>query len=61
LIGWTIGGLMFISSEGITGIMFVLFGWIFVVAICLFSLPLETKRAHRIINEFTSRLTKRSS
>jgi len=61
LTGCTAAGTLGMESEGLSGITFLLLGWVFASAIYLFSVPLEIRRAREIINEIASCLTSRSS
>jgi hypothetical protein len=62
LCGWTVGGLTMIAKEGISieHLAFTASGLAIVAGVYLFSVPLEIKRANRILQEILEAVPNRS-
>lgn len=58
LVGWTVGGAMATFQEDglLGGIGFLLFGWVFAVGICVFSIPFEIRRVRKVLSELHATL-----
>ena len=59
LVGWGAGGVMAMASQGgglLAGLGFLLLGWAFAGGMAALSIPLELRRARRILQELHVRL-----